>query len=84
MLKNYVLIIQYDEEGREIEQNKESVMNRFEFYSRTYAVKAMVAATMFPDGHTQCAKLYRRRRAGGYRWVATRFRGGAHLSAWGE
>lgn len=78
MLKNYVLLIQYDEEGRE------SSIKRFEFYSRTYAVKALEIATMLTDGHTCCAKLYRRRRAGGYRWVATRFRGGAHLSAWGE
>lgn len=83
MLKNYILI-QYDEDGREIEQNDESGGKRFEFYSRNYAVKALAIATMLPDGHTYCAKLYRRRRAGGYRWVATRFRGGAHLSAWGE
>lgn len=72
MLKNYVLLIQDDESGVE----------RFEFYSRTYAVKAI--ATSLPEGHTYCVKLYRRRRAGGYRWVATRFRGGALLSAWGE
>lgn len=83
MLKNYILI-QYDEEGREIEQNAEGGKKRFEFFSRAYAVKALAIATMSPDGHTYCAKLYRRRRAGGHRWVATRFRGGAHLSAWGE
>lgn len=83
MLKNYILI-QYDEEGRENKQNAECGMKRFEFYSRTYAVKALEIATMLPDGHTYCAKLYRRRRTGGYRWVATRFRGGAHLTAWGE
>ena len=84
MLKNYVLIIQYDEEGREIEQNDESCMKRFDFFFFFYAVKALAMATMLPDGHAYCAKLYRRRRAGGYRWVATRFRGGAHLSVWGE
>lgn len=77
MLKNYILI-QYDEEGREIEQS------RFEFYSRSYAFKGLTVATMLPEGRTYCAKLYRRRRAGGYRWVATRFRGGAHLTVWGE
>lgn len=83
MLKNYILI-QYDEEGREIERNDESCRKRFEFYSLAYAVKALEIATMLPNGDTYCAKLYRRRRAGGYRWVATRFRGGAHLTAWGE
>ena len=83
MLKNYILI-QCDEEGREIERNDENGSKRFEFYSIYYAIKVMAIATMLPDGRTYCVKLYRRRRSGGYRWVATRFRGGAHLSAWGE
>lgn len=79
MLKNYILI-QYDEEGREIEIGRK----RLEFYSKTYAVNALAIATRLSDGRTYCAKLYRRRRSGGYRWIATWFRGGAHLTSWGE
>lgn len=82
MLKNYILI-QFDEEGKEIELN-ESGKKRLEFYSLHYAIKALAIATSLPDGCTYCAKLYRRRRAGGYRCVATRFRGGAHLTTWGQ
>jgi hypothetical protein len=82
MLKNYILI-RYDAEGREIERHDESGSNRFEFYSLASAMRSMEIATSISKG-TQCAKLYRRRRTGGYRWVATRFRGGAHLTAWGE
>lgn len=82
MNANYVLI-RYDAEGREIERNDESGIKWFEFYSRTFATMSMEIATSSSKG-TQCAKLYRRRRSGGYRWVATRFRGGAHLTAWGE
>lgn len=82
MKTNYVLI-RYDADGREIERNDESGIKRFEFYSLTFAMRAMEIATSISKG-TQCAKLYRRRRAGGYRCVATRFRGGAHLTAWGE
>lgn len=82
MAANYVLI-RYDSEGREIERNDESGIKRFEFYSLTFAMRSMEIATSISNG-TQCAKLYRRRRSGGYRWVATRFRGGAHLTAWGE
>ena len=80
--KNYVLI-RYDAEGREIERHDESGSKRFEFYSHAAAIRAMEIATGVSEG-TQCAKLYRRRRTGGYCWVATRFRGGAHLTAWGE
>lgn len=82
MLRNYILI-RYDAEGREIEWHDESGSKRFEFYSLTAAMRAMEIATSIAKG-TQCAKLYRRRRTGGYRWVATRFRGGAHLTVWGE
>lgn len=82
MNANYVLI-RYDADGREIERNDESGSKRFEFYSLTFAMRSMEIATNISNG-SQCAKLYRRRRAGGYRWVATRFRGGAHLTAWGE
>lgn len=82
MLKNYILI-RYDSDGREIERNDKRGSARFEFYSLYFASRAMgIAATM--SERVYCVKLFRRRRAGGYRWVATRFRGGAHLSAWGE
>lgn len=74
MLKNYILI-QYDEEsGKKL----------LDFYSITYAVKALESAIILPEGNTYCAKLYRRRRSGGYRWIATYFRGGAHLTSWGQ
>lgn len=82
MKANYVLI-RYDADGREIERHDESGIKRFEFYLLANAMRSMEIATSISNG-TQCAKLYRRRRAGGYRWVATRFRGGAHLNAWGE
>lgn len=82
MKTNYVLI-RYGADGREIERDDESGRKRFEFYSLAFAMRSMEIATSVSKG-TQCAKLYRRRRAGGYRWVATRFRGGAHLTAWGE
>lgn len=82
MKANYVLVL-YDGDGREIERHDESGRKRFEFYSLAFAMRAMEIATSKCKG-TQCAKLYRRRRAGGYRWVATRFYGGAHLTAWGE
>ena len=83
MLKNYILI-QYDEEGREIELDEESGKKRLKFFSITYAVKSLAIATSLPEGRTYCAKLYRRRRAGGYHWIATYFRGGAHLTTWGQ
>ena len=82
MLKNYILI-RYDSDGREIERNDESGCARFEFYSFSVAIHAMkVAVTM--SERTRCVKLFRRRRSGGYRWIATFFRGGAHLTSWGE
>jgi hypothetical protein len=82
MLKNYILI-RYDFEGREIERNDESGCARFEFYSFYAAIRAMeIATTMSERAH--CVKLFRRRRSGGYRWIATYLRGGAHLTSWGE
>lgn len=82
MLKNYILI-RYDSEGREIERNDKRGSERFEFYSLGFASRAMeIAATM--SDRVYCVKLFRRRRAGGYRWIATYFRGGAHLTSWGE
>lgn len=76
MSKNYILI-RYDFEGREIG------CARFEFYSFSTAIRAMeIATTMSEIVH--CVKLFRRRRSGGYRWIATYFRGGAHLTSWGE
>lgn len=82
MLKKYILI-RYDSEGREIERNDKRGCARFEFYWLPYAIRAMEFAINNSE-RTQCVKLFRRRRAGGYRWVATRFRGGAHLTSWGE
>lgn len=82
MLKNYILI-RYDSEGREIERNDKRGSARFEFYSLYFASRAMRIATTMSEG-THCVKMFRRRRSGGYRWVATWFRGGAHLTSWGE
>lgn len=81
-MKNYILI-RYDSEGREIERNDESGCARFEFYSFSAAIRAMEIATTMTE-RTQCVKLFRRRRSGGYRWIATCFRGGVHLTSWGE
>lgn len=82
MLKNYILI-RYDSDGKEIERNDESGSARFEFYSFFFASRAMkIAITM--NERAQSVKLFRRRRSGGYRWIATWFRGGAHLTSWGE
>lgn len=82
MLKNYILI-RYDSEGREIERNDESGCARFEFYSLSNAIRAMeIASTMSERVH--CVKLFRRRRSGGYHWIATYFRGGVLLTSWGE
>lgn len=82
MLKNYVLI-RYDADGKEIERNDKRGCARFEFYSFSVAIRAMRIATTMSE-RTQCVKLFRRRRAGGYHWIATYFRGGAHLTSWGE
>lgn len=82
MLKNYILIM-YGSDGREIERDDGSGRARYEFYSFSAAIRAIgIAATM--DDRTRCVKMFRRRRAGGYRWIATYFRGGVHLTSWGE
>lgn len=81
MLTNYVIVC-YDADLHEIfvcDNGK----RRYHFFTRGTAVTAIENITEYVSA-VQCVKLYRRRRAGGYRWVATRFRGGAHLSAWGE
>lgn len=82
MLKNYILI-RYDSDGKEIERNDQSGSARFEFYYFYFARRAMKIATTMNE-RVQCVKLFRRRRSGGYRWIATYFRGGAHLTSWGE
>ena len=82
MLKKYILI-RYDADGRSIERNDEIGISRFEFYSFSSAIMAMEFAITRSE-MTNCAKLYRRRRSGGYKWIATYFRGGEHLSALGE
>lgn len=78
---NYILV-RLDYDGNELFA-KAGGKTRFQFFSRATAVKAMeMAIECNPDVHY--TKLYRRHRAGGYRWVASRFRDGSHLSAWGE
>ena len=78
---NYILVC-LDADGKEVFVG--GVNNvRYKFYIRETAVKAMEKA-LECIGKVQSVKLYRRRRTGGYRWVATRFRGGAHLATWGE
>lgn len=81
MLTNYVILF-YDEEGHEIFVCDNGEL-RYHFFTRETAVTAIENVTEYVSA-VQCAKLYRRRRAGGYHWIATYFRGGAHLSAWGE
>ena len=78
---NYILVC-LDADGKEVfVVGVKNVRNKF--YIRKTAVYAMEKAIEC-IGKVQCAKLYRRHRCGGYRWVATRFRDGSHLSAWGE
>lgn len=72
---NYILVC--------LDADGEEVSVRYKFYIRKTAVKAMEKAFECIS-KVQCTKLYRRHRSGGYRWVATRFRGGAGLAAWGE
>lgn len=81
MHANYILAC-YDADGKELFVCCDG-KTRYQFFMRKTAVKALEKAIEYISG-VHCAKLYRRRRAGGYRWVATRFRGGAHLYAWGE
>lgn len=81
MFPNYVIVC-YNADGHEIfvcDNGK----RRYHFFTRETAVTAIENVTEYVSA-VQCVKLYRRRRAGGYRWVATRFRGGAYLAAWGE
>lgn len=78
---NYILVC-LDADGKEVFVG--GVNNvRYKFYIRKTAVTAMEKA-LECISRVQCTKLYRRHRSGGYRWVATRFRDGSHLSAWGE
>lgn len=81
MTANYILVC-FDADGHE-----KFVCNngkrRYSFSTKETAVTAIENVTEYVSA-VQCVKLYRRRRAGGYRWTATRFRGGAHLTSWGE
>ena len=81
MLTNYVIVF-YNEYGKEIFVCDKGKC-RYHFFTKEMAVKAMENVTEYVSA-VQCAKLYRRRRTGGYRWIATRFRGGAHLTSWGQ
>lgn len=78
---NYILVC-CDGDGREVFVRRDG-KTRYQFYSCKTATVAMRKALECISG-VQCTKLYRRHRTGGYRWVATRFRDGAHLSTWGE
>jgi hypothetical protein len=81
MNANYILV-RLDYEGNELFA-KAGGKTRFQFFSRVSAVKAMeMAIECNPEVHY--TKLYRRRREGGYRWVASRVRDGLHLTVWGE
>lgn len=79
---NYILVC-YDVDGNEVFVRGGSEPARYHFYTRKMAVKALGKAIECLSV-VQCAKIYRRRRSGGYSWVATRVRGGAHFAAWGE
>lgn len=81
MCANYILAC-YNADGKELFVRSDG-KTRYQFYSRRNAVIAMGKAIECING-VACTKLYRRHRAGGYSWAATRFRDGAHLSAWGE
>lgn len=81
MCTNYILVI-CEADGTELCVRRDG-KTRYQFYAKRTAVLAMEKAVECISA-AQCAKLYRRRRSGGYRWVATCFRGGAHLSSWGE
>lgn len=81
MVYNYILVC-YDAEGNEIfvcDNGK----RRYHYFTRETAMTAIKNVIEYVSA-VQCAKLYRRRRTGGYRWVATWFPGGAHLTSWGE
>ena len=81
MLTNYVIVC-YDVDGNEIFV-RDNGKRRYHYFTRETAVTAIENITEYVSA-VQCAKLYRRRRSGGYRWIATYFRGGAHLTSWGE
>ena len=81
MNANYILVC-LDVDGKEVFALRDG-KTRYQFYSRENATIAMRKALECISG-VECTKLYRRHRAGVYRWVATRFRDGTHLSTWGE
>lgn len=81
MIANYIIAC-YDADGHEIfvcDNGK----RRYHYFTLETSITAIKNIIEYVSA-VQCVKLYRRRRSGGYRWVATCFRGGAHLSAWGE
>lgn len=81
MNANYILVC-CDADGQEVFVCRDG-KTRYKFYTQTTAVKAMEKAIDCING-VEYTKLFRRHRSGGYRWVATRFRDGSHLTAWGE
>lgn len=81
MIANYILVC-YNADGHEMfvcDNGK----RRYHFFTRETAVTAIENITEYVSA-VQCAKIYRHRRTGGYHWIATYFRGGAHLTSWGE
>lgn len=81
MYANYVIVC-YDADGHEIFV-RDNGKRRCHFFTRETAVTALDNIIEYVSS-VQCAKLYRRRRTGGYSGIATCFRGGAHLTSWGE
>jgi hypothetical protein len=81
MLTNYVILC-YDADGHEIFVCGNG-KRRYHYSTRVMA-KFAIKSVIDHVSAVQCAKLYRRRRTGGYRWVATWFRCGVHLTTWGE
>ena len=80
-MENYILL-RYDYDGREIIREDVTGKRRYGFYSHKTAMIALKIAAGVKGVH--CSKLFRRRRDGSYRWVATRFADGTQLNVWDE
>lgn len=80
-MENYILL-RYDINGGEIIRKDETGKRRYGFYTHKTAMIALKVAAGMKGIH--CSKLYRRRRDGSYKWVATLFADGTQLNAWDE
>lgn len=78
---NYILL-RYDFDGHEIIRKDVTGKRRYGFYTQKTAMTALKISAGMKGVH--CAKLFRRRRDGSYKWVATIFADGAKLNVWGE